>query len=47
MKKKILSKLLIASLLLNSFSASLNACSRATWLGKDGSVVTGRSMDWP
>lgn len=47
MKKKLLSTVLIASLLLNSFSASLNACSRATWLGKDGSVVTGRSMDWP
>jgi penicillin V acylase-like amidase (Ntn superfamily) len=24
-----------------------DACSRATWLGKDGSVITGRSMDWP
>ena len=23
------------------------ACSRATWLGDDGSVITGRSMDWP
>ena len=23
------------------------ACSRATWLAKDGSVITGRSMDWP
>lgn len=22
-------------------------CSRATWLGKDGSVITGRTMDWP
>ncbi len=26
---------------------SADACSRATWLGKDGSVITGRSMDWP
>jgi len=24
-----------------------DACSRATWLGKDGSVITGRSLDWP
>ena len=23
------------------------ACSRATWFGKDGSVISGRSMDWP
>ena len=23
------------------------ACSRATWLGKDGTAITGRSMDWP
>lgn len=23
------------------------ACSRATWLGNDGAVITGRSMDWP
>jgi len=24
-----------------------SACSRATWIGRDGSVVTGRTMDWP
>lgn len=24
-----------------------NACSRVTWLGPDGMVITGRSMDWP
>jgi choloylglycine hydrolase len=29
-----------------SVPASL-ACSRATWLGKDGTAITGRSMDWP
>jgi choloylglycine hydrolase len=23
------------------------ACSRVTWLGPDGAVITGRSMDWP
>jgi penicillin V acylase-like amidase (Ntn superfamily) len=27
--------------------AAVSACSRATWLGRDGSVITGRSMDWP
>ncbi|MFN0143261.1 MAG: linear amide C-N hydrolase [Mycobacterium sp.] len=26
---------------------SANACSRVTWLGPDGMVITGRSMDWP
>jgi penicillin V acylase-like amidase (Ntn superfamily) len=30
-----------------SLSASVSlACSRITWLGPDGQVVTGRSMDW-
>ncbi len=24
-----------------------HACSRVTWLGPDGLVITGRSMDWP
>jgi penicillin V acylase-like amidase (Ntn superfamily) len=24
-----------------------NACSRVTWLGPEGAVITGRSMDWP
>lgn len=24
-----------------------HACSRATWVGKDGTTITGRSMDWP
>lgn len=24
-----------------------NACSRVTWLGPNGMVITGRSMDWP
>ena len=26
---------------------SARACSRVTWLGPDGMVITGRSMDWP
>lgn len=25
----------------------VNACSRVTWLGPQGAVITGRSMDWP
>ena len=30
------------------FTGSLAyACSRVTWLGPDGLVITGRSMDWP
>jgi choloylglycine hydrolase len=29
------------------FASGAVACSRATWLGRDGSVITGRSMDWP
>jgi choloylglycine hydrolase len=28
-------------------AAPANACSRVTWLGPDGMVITGRSMDWP
>ncbi len=28
-------------------SPSAHACSRVTWLGPDGMVITGRSMDWP
>ena len=29
------------------FITSADACSRATWLGPDNAVITGRSMDWP
>ncbi len=47
MKKNFLFALLVLNLaLLVGFSNAL-ACSRITWLGKDGSVITGRSMDWP
>jgi len=27
--------------------STADACSRATWIGHDGSVITGRTMDWP
>ena len=30
-----------------ALAPSANACSRVTWLGPDGMVITGRSMDWP
>lgn len=28
-------------------AAAADACSRATWLGPDNTVLTGRTMDWP
>lgn len=39
--------LTIVSLVLACGTTSIEACSRVTWLGPDGLVVTGRSMDWP
>lgn len=39
--------LLVIGLMTHSSTYHASACSRATWLGKDGSVITGRSMDWP
>ena len=30
-----------------TLAPAANACSRVTWLGPDGMVITGRSMDWP
>ena len=30
-----------------SLAPPAGACSRVTWLGPDGMVITGRSMDWP
>lgn len=44
--KKVITILVAASLTMQSFS-TIDACSRATWIGKDGSVITGRTMDWP
>jgi penicillin V acylase-like amidase (Ntn superfamily) len=29
------------------FITAADACSRATWLGPENAVITGRSMDWP
>ena len=42
-----LALLLVAALVIVVPSPSVDACSRATWIGRDGSVITGRSMDWP
>ncbi|MFN7803743.1 MAG: linear amide C-N hydrolase [Planctomycetaceae bacterium] len=47
MRKHLPCLLLVAMLVVNPHWAPLSACSRATWLGQDGSVITGRSMDWP
>jgi choloylglycine hydrolase len=47
MKKKAIGALALIVLFLHTLAANLSACSRATWLGNDGSVITGRSMDWP
>ena len=38
---------LMAVLISLILAPSANACSRVTWLGPDGMVITGRSMDWP
>ncbi len=45
MKKRLVG--LLSAVLATSGAPLASACSRATWLGADGTVVTGRSMDWP
>ena len=45
--RTVISSFLVLSLVVAHGSSSVSACSRATWLGRDGSVITGRSMDWP
>ena len=50
MPKRVLSRLLaalIATLAVVGLAPTANACSRVTWLGPNGMVITGRSMDWP
>jgi len=37
----------MAAVLMFAGVLAAEACSRATWLGNDGAVITGRSMDWP
>lgn len=38
---------LLAVATFTGLAPTANACSRVTWLGPDGVVITGRSMDWP
>ena len=38
---------LLAVVTLLGLAPAANACSRVTWLGPNGMVITGRSMDWP
>lgn len=38
---------LLAAMVVLGLAPAANACSRVTWLGPDGMVITGRSMDWP
>lgn len=45
--RSVLASVLIAATVAAALPPSVSACSRATWLGRDGSVITGRSMDWP
>ena len=45
--RSLLASFLFAALTLAGWHSTVSACSRATWLGRDGSVITGRSMDWP
>lgn len=48
--KYVLSRLfaaLTAAALLVGLAPASVACSRVTWLGPNGMVITGRSMDWP
>jgi choloylglycine hydrolase len=37
----------LAVLMSVMLAQAANACSRVTWLGPEGAVITGRSMDWP
>jgi penicillin V acylase-like amidase (Ntn superfamily) len=37
----------VLALTLTLSVSSADACSRATWLGPENAVITGRSMDWP
>jgi len=38
---------MVGVMLGSSLTSSALGCSRVTWLGPEGNVVTGRSMDWP
>ena len=38
---------ILAALMALISAPAADACSRVTWLGPNGTVITGRSMDWP
>ncbi|MFN6164289.1 MAG: linear amide C-N hydrolase [Planctomycetota bacterium] len=45
--RKLVAVFLLISLIAPIPQPTADACSRATWIGRDGSVITGRTMDWP
>lgn len=50
MRRRVIPRILVAlfaGLFTLAGVATAEACSRVTWLGPDGTVITGRSMDWP
>jgi choloylglycine hydrolase len=50
MTRRVLQRLLAALCALGlalGIAPPASACSRVVWLGPDGAVITGRSMDWP
>ena len=50
MPKRVLTRLVVPTLTvatLVGLAPAADACSRVTWLGPNGTVITGRSMDWP
>ena len=47
MRRRIVSVLAVLLTVAGLAAPAAQACSRVTWLGPDGMVITGRSMDWP
>ncbi len=47
MRRRIISVLAVLLAVAGLAAPAAQACSRVTWLGPDGMVITGRSMDWP
>ena len=47
MRKALSYKGVVVALGLIAAAAAAEACSRATWLGPNNAVLTGRTMDWP
>ena len=47
MRRRIMSMLAVLVAAAGLAAPAAQACSRVTWLGPDGMVITGRTMDWP